>query len=63
MYHAEYWHDNFPAPMVFINNKGSLFVNDFITFNNVALGDVTVGKVQKIVQCEGCCVFSLLTME
>ncbi len=49
MYHVGYWHDNLPAPMVFINNQRSLFVNDFITFNNVAIGDRKVGKVQKIV--------------
>ena len=53
MYHADYWHDNFPAPMVYVDKDRNIFVNDFITYNNASLGVRTVGKVLKIFQSEG----------
>ncbi len=54
MYHADYWHDNFPAPMVSVDKDRNIFVNDFITYNNAAsLGERTVGKVLKIFLSEG----------
>ena len=54
MYHADY------AAMVFINNQGSLFVNDFITFHNEAIGDKQLEKFRKLFKVKVvCCVQSL----
>ena len=52
MFHAQRWHADFQSP-IFENKVGSIFVNNFILFNDVFLGNA-MGKVVKLytkVQC------------
>ena len=51
MYNAQRWHDEFPAPM-FIHDKCHIFVNDFVVFDDINLGE-TIGKVLRIFKDEG----------
>ena len=51
MYHAQQWHDDFPAPM-FVHDKCHIYVNDFFVFDDINLGK-TIGKVLRIFKDEG----------
>ena len=46
MYHGSRWHSSFPAPMVSLNNKTPLFINDFVLCHHSTFGLVT-GKFLK----------------